>query len=114
MRGKCVFPGRDCSSAEDGCSPDEMNYCVYYLIIIIYDQLKCQLAGGTLHVYKCIIELLLYEIGLSANSQEALSTYINVLLNYYCIRSALVPTLRRHSPGLWEPNKPYQMSSVLC
>ena len=36
----------------------------------------------------CIIGLLLYKIGLSANSQEALSTYINVLLNYYCIRSA--------------------------
>ena len=29
------FHGRDCSSAEDGCSPDEMNYCVYYWIIIV-------------------------------------------------------------------------------
>ena len=29
------FPGRDGSSAEDRCSPDEMNYCVYYWIIIV-------------------------------------------------------------------------------
>ena len=55
--GGC-FPGRDCTSAEDGCSPDEM---------------------------VVIIGLLLYMIGLSANSQEVLCRYINVLLNYYCI-----------------------------
>ena len=50
--------------ARKTCSPDEMNYCVYYWII------------------------LLYKLCLSANSQEALSTCMNVLLNYYCIRSA--------------------------
>ena len=43
----------------------------------------------------------------SANSQDALSMYINVLLSYNCKWSAEVPTLRRHSPRLWEPNKPY-------
>ena len=31
------------------------------------------------------IGLLLYNCSLSANSQEALSTYVSVLLNYYCI-----------------------------
>ena len=29
-----VYPGRDYSSAEDGCSPDEINYCVYWIIIV--------------------------------------------------------------------------------
>ena len=29
-----VSPG-ETSSAEDGCSPDKMNYCVYYWIIIV-------------------------------------------------------------------------------
>ena len=29
-----VSPG-ETNSAEDGCSPDEMNYCVYYWIIIV-------------------------------------------------------------------------------
>ena len=46
-----VSPGETGSSAEDGCFQDEMNYCVL-------DD-KCQLAGGTLHVYECVIELLL-------------------------------------------------------
>ena len=48
-------------------------YVTVYWIIIVYDRLRCQLAGGTLDVCNCIIELLLYMIGLSANSQEALS-----------------------------------------
>ena len=30
-----------------------------------------------------------------------------VIIELYCIRSALVPILMRYSPGLWEPNKPY-------
>ena len=50
--GSGCLPGRDDSSAEDGYSPDETNYC------------------------KCIIGLLLYETGINANSQEAFSTYV--------------------------------------
>ena len=34
------------------------------------------------------IGLLLYKLGLSANSQEVLSTCMNALFNYYCIWSA--------------------------
>ena len=34
MRGKCVYPGRDYSSVEDGCSQDEMIYGVYWIIIV--------------------------------------------------------------------------------
>ena len=55
MRGKWVFPGRDWTSVEDE------------MINVI------------------IIGLLLYMIGLSANSQEVLSRYVNVILHYYCI-----------------------------
>ena len=72
MRGKCVYPGRDYKCAEDGCSPDETIYCVYW-IMIVYEWLKCSLSGDALHVYTCIIELLLYMTGLSANSQETFS-----------------------------------------
>ena len=46
------FPGRDDGSAEDGYTPNELNYC------------------------KCIIGLLLYETGISANSQDAFTTYV--------------------------------------
>ena len=33
MRGKCVYPGRDNRYAEDGCSPDETLYCVYWITV---------------------------------------------------------------------------------
>ena len=53
MRGKYVYPGRDCRCAESVCNPgetidarktgvppDETIYCVYW-IMIVYDWIKC-------------------------------------------------------------------------
>ena len=48
-----------------------------------------------------------YIAGLSANSQEVLSTCVNVYWIVNVILPASVLTLGRHSPGLREPNTPY-------
>ena len=57
-----AFPGRDTGCAESGCFP------------------RAKLGFNVI-----IIGLLLYMIGLSANSQEVLSRYMNVILNHCCI-----------------------------
>ena len=69
-----VFPGRDTGCAESGCFPRG-------------ETVVAQKTGvpRTRLISVCIIGLLLYKLGLSANWQEALSTCIDVLLNYNCI-----------------------------
>ena len=101
-----VFLGRDWSARNVGVTPGETQ-----------DARKVGVSPGETIVARktgfprtrrivavwMIIGLLLYKIGISADSQEALSVYASVCvwsLDCYCIRPALVPILRRYSPGL--------------
>ena len=61
MRGKWVFPPGKAGRARKTVVPRTKGFNVI------------------------IIGLLLYMIGLSANSQEVLSRYMNVILNHCCI-----------------------------
>ena len=59
MRGKCVYPGETIVARKTGVP---WTRCIIVCIGLLFGM-----------------------IGLSANSQEALSTYVTVLLDYYCI-----------------------------
>ena len=67
-----VSPGGDTGCVESVCTPGET-----------IEERKTGVPQ-TRQFIVCI-GLILYNCSLSANSQEALFTYVSVLLNYYCI-----------------------------